>query len=174
MGKKQAIVPVDRIERSILLIRGQKVILDADLAELYGVPTRTLIQAIKRNINRFPSDFTFLLTRQEVTNLRSQIVTSSWGGRRHLPRVFTEHGAIMAASVLNSRRAIEVSVFVVRAFVKLKEMASTHRALAQKLAELEHRIEGHDEQIQSLLEAIRRLMALPEPPRRRIGFHGAG
>ena len=173
MGKKQAIVPVDRIERSILLIRGQKVILDADLAELYGVPTRTLIQAIKRNINRFPSDFTFVLTRQEVTNLRSQIVTSSWGGRRHLPRVFTEHGAIMAASVLNSRRAIEVSVFVVRAFVKLKEMASTHRALAQKLAELEHRIEGHDERIQSLLEAIRRLMALPEPPRRRIGFHGA-
>ena len=176
------LIPVGKIEQAILLIRGQKVILDADLARLYGVTTKRLNEQVRRNQRRFPSDFMFRLTNQEVTALRSQFATSNIGrgGRRYLPYAFTEHGAIMAASVLNTQRAIDVSVYVVRAFVKLREMVSAHRELARKLAELERRIEGHDGQIQSLIEAIRQLMTppepepLPEPPRRRIGFHGAG
>ncbi|MBI4436564.1 MAG: ORF6N domain-containing protein [Candidatus Omnitrophica bacterium] len=168
----ERLVPVERIENKIFQVRGRKVMLDEDLAELYGVSTRVLVQAVKRNMARFPRDFMFLLTRQEVTNLRSQIVTSSWGGRRYLPYAFTEHGAIMAASVLNTSRAMEVSVYVVRAFVKLKEMVSVHRELARKLAELERKFKGHDEQIRSLFEAIRQLMMPPQPSRRRIGFQG--
>jgi hypothetical protein len=129
---------------------------------------------VKRNKERFPADFMFQLTSEETKSLRSQIATSKrgHGGRRYRPYAFTEHGAIMAASVLNSHRAIEVSVYVVRVFVKLREMLRTHKELARKLAELEKRIEGHDEEIMALFEASRQLMEPPEKPSKKIGFHG--
>jgi phage regulator Rha-like protein len=167
-----AIVPVGHIEQRILMIRGERVMLDADLAALYGVETKVLVRTVKRNSGRFPDDFMFQLTKEEFENLRCQIGTSSrWGGRRYRPYAFTEHGAIMVASVLNSERAVKVSVYVVRAFVKLREMLAAHKQLARKLAELERRLEGHDGQIASLVAAIRELMAPPPPSRRkRIGF----
>jgi phage regulator Rha-like protein len=173
MPRTNAIVPVERIESLILLIRGHKVMLDSDLAELYGVTTKRLNEQVKRNKERFPADFMFQLTSEETKSLRSQIATSKrgHGGRRYRPYAFTEHGAIMAASVLNSHRAIEVSVYVVRAFVKLREMLRTHKELARKLAELEKRIEGHDEEIMALFEAIRQLMEPPERPSKKIGFY---
>ena len=173
MPNRQAIIPIGRIEQDILLLRGQKVILDADLAQLYGVATKVLNQAIKRNIERFPEDFMFQLTDGESAALRSQIVTSKEGrgGRRYAPYAFTEHGAIMAASVLNTEQAVKVSVYVVRAFVKLREMLSTHKQLAQKLAELERGLQKHDHQILALVEAIRQLMEPPpEPKRKPIGY----
>lgn len=167
------IMPVGKIEQAILLVRGEKVILDAELAALYGVATRALNQAVKRNLDRFPEDFMFQLTRDEASSLRSQTVTSKpgRGGRRYAPYAFTEHGAIMAATVLNSPRAVQVSVFVVRAFVRLRRMLIQHKELAAKLAQLERKLEGHDRQIIALVDAIRRLMAPPpEPPRKRIGY----
>ena len=168
MGKE--VVPVERIERSIFLIRGQKVILDTDLAGLYGVPTKVLIQAVKRNIRRFPSDFMFLLTRQEVTILRSQFVTSRWGGRRYLPHAFTEQGVAMLSSVLNSERAVQVNIEIMRAFIRLRQILTSHKELAQKLEQLERKVSSHDVHIQSLFEAIRQLMTPSPAPRRRIGF----
>lgn len=171
-----AVVPLDRITRAILVIRGHKVMLDADLAGLYGVTTRRLNEQVRRNADRFPDDFAFRLTNQELAILMSQNATSSetpsgHGGRRKLPLVFTEHGAIMAASVLNSPRAVEVSVYVVRAFVQLRELAVTHKDLARKLDELERRVTGHDEAIAGLINAIRELMVPPEPKKKRsIGF----
>jgi hypothetical protein len=180
------LVLVEQIEPRILTLRARRVILDADLAELYGTTTKAFNQAVKRNQERFPGDFMFRLTAEEVAevrsqatpaNMRSQTVTSSpksHGGRRYLPYAFTEHGAIMAASVLNTPRAIDVSVYVVRAFVKLREFVAAHRELAGKLAELESRVAGHDEAIASLVAAIRRLLEPPaQPPRRQIGFHAA-
>jgi len=183
MSDDKALVPVERIEKLIYLIRGQKVMLDSDLAEIYGIPTHRLNEQVRRNLSRFPADFAFQLTRQEFTNLISQIAISSLksrrtfagtrqhGGRRKLPYVFTEHGAIMLASVLNSPVAVEASVRVVRAFVRLREILSSNRELAQKLAELERKFEGHDAAIRNLFEAIRQLLTPPEPKRRKIGFH---
>jgi hypothetical protein len=169
-----AIIPVGRIEERILLIRGERVMLDADLAELYGVKTKVLNQAVQRNPERFPEDFVFRLTEAEAACLRSQTVTSKpgRGGRRYAPYAFTEHGAIMAASVLSTEQAVRVSVYVVRAFVKLRQFISEHKELARKLAELERRLQGHDEQILALVEAIRELMVPPPPKegRKRIGF----
>lgn len=170
MSKKKALtIPV---ESRILVLRGEKVILDRDLAELYGVPVRQLNQAIKRNRERFPADFMFQVTAKENGILRSQVVISSegHGGRRYLPYAFTEHGAIMAATVLNSPKAVEMSVFVVRAFVRLRQMLATNRQLAAKIDELERKLESHDTAIQELIEAIRELMTPEEGPRRRIGF----
>src|SRR5579864_1529357 len=137
------------IDNRILFIRGVRVLLDNDLAELYGVTVKRLNQQVKRNIERFPKDFMFQLSREELDSLRLQTATSNSrrGGRRYLPFVFTEHGAIMAASVLNSDRAVEMSLFVVRAFVRLREMLSTHRELATKLSELEHKLDTHDHAI---------------------------
>ena len=169
-----AIVPTDRIERRILLIRGEKVILDSDLADLYGVETKRLNQQVSRNRDRFPADFSFCLTNKEVTILKLHFATSrlEWGGRRKLPFAFTEHGAIMAASVLNTPRAVEMSVFVVRAFVRLRTFLATHKELAEKLAELERKLESHDEQIVAIIDAIKRLMAPPgKADKRRIGIH---
>ncbi len=143
----KSIVSVELIEKSILLIRGQKIMLSMNLAELYGVEHRVLMQAVKRNITRFPEDFMFRLSLQEFANLKSQSVTSSWGGMRKPPHAFTEHGALMAASVLNSKQAVETSVFIIRAFVRLREMISSHKALAEKLDELEKKLEGHDASI---------------------------
>lgn len=173
MSGAQAIVPSGRIEQSILLMRGQKVMLDADLAALYGVTTTRLNEQVRRNRRKFPDDFMFQLTREEFNNLKSQSATSrsTWGGRRKLPLAFTEHGAIMAASVLNSERAVKVSVYVVRAFVKLREMLAAHKQLAAKLDELERELQKHDRQIIELVKVIRQLMEPPEPPRRKpIGF----
>ena len=146
--------------------------LDADLAELYGVSTKRLNEQVKRNRDRFPEDFMFQLNPTEVNNLRSHFATSKKerAGRRYAPYAFTEHGAIMLAAVLSTSRAIEVCVFVVRAFVRLREILATHKALAHKLAELESKIETHDEAIRSLVSAIRQLMAAPEKPSKKIGF----
>lgn len=153
-------------------IRGRLVLLDADLAAIYGVTTRALNQAVKRNAARFPADFAFCLTRKELAILRSQIVISSaeHGGRRYLPWGFTEHGAIMAATVLNSPRAVEMSVFVVRAFVRLRDLARTHAELARHLAVLEQRVTGHDDDLHQLFATLRRLLRQPPRPRRPIGF----
>jgi len=146
--------------------------LDEDLAELYGVKTKILNQAVKRNRTRFPGDFMFQLSFHEVRNLRSQIVTSNQGrgGRRHLPNAFTEQGVAMLSTVLNSERAVQMNIEIMRAFVRLRQLLSTNKALAEKFAELERRVESHDEHIQSLFEAIRQLMTAAEPARRRIGF----
>ncbi|MCL4539813.1 MAG: ORF6N domain-containing protein [Bacteroidetes bacterium] len=168
----QAIVAPENIERSILMIRGLKVILDADLAALYGVSTKALNQAIKRNKERFPSDFMFRLTVAE----KDEVVTNCDHLRRLkfspvLPSAFTEHGAIMAATVLNSARAIKVSLFVVRAFLKLREMLSSQEEFACKLEDLEKKFEEHDEKFKIVFQSIRRLMEpAPVPPKRRIGF----
>jgi phage regulator Rha-like protein len=160
------------VESRILALRGHKVILDSDLAELYGVPVKRLNEQVKRNRERFPADFMFQVNAEEMESLRSQNSTSTAGrgGRRYAPYAFTEHGAIMAATVLNSARAVEMSVFVVRAFVRLREMLATNEKLAAKIDELEQRLDIHDVSIQDLLEAIRQLM-IPEPATgRKIGF----
>lgn len=161
-----------RVESRIVLIRGHRVILDSDLAELYGVEVKKLNQQVKRNTRRFPDDFVMRLSREEAADLRSQSVTSSssHGGRRYLPWAFTEHGAIMAASVLNSERAVEMSIFVVRAFVRMRETLAANQEVLSKLAELESRVESHDANIQELIEAIRELMEPLPATGRRIGF----
>ena len=173
MAQKKAIIRTEQIERRTLLIRGQRVVLDSDLADLYGVSTKRLNEQVKRNKKRFPADFMFQITKSE----RSEVVPNCDHLQRLkfspvCPHAFTEHGAIMAATVLNTERAIEVSVYVVRVFVKLRELLVNHRTLAAKLNELEHRIGNHDHQIKSLLNAIHRLM---EPPpaaskRKKIGY----
>src|SRR3989338_7975563 len=167
-----AIVPIELIESKIYLIRGHKVMLDSDLAELYGVETRALVQAVKRNIGRFPQDFMFQLNNQEVITLRSQFVTSKSGkgGRRYIPYVFTEQGVAMLSSVLNSERAILVNIAIMRAIVKLRGMLSTHKELAYKLKQIENKIEKHDEEIKVIFDAIRQLMIPTEPTKKKIGF----
>jgi len=175
MNKGAELIPVERIQNSIFLIRGEKVMLGQQLAELYGVPVSALIQAMKRNPERFPEDFAFLLVPQEFAILKSQIVISSWGGmRRALPYAFTEQGVAMLSSVLRSKRAVQVNVAIMRAFVSLRRLLATNETLARKFAELERRLEGHDQAIKSLFDAIRELMAPPAKPRREIGFHAIG
>src|SRR2546422_10108401 len=169
-----AFATVERVHSLILIIRGQRVMLDSDLARIFGVTTIRLNEQFRRNRKRFPGDFAFQLTLQEFANLRSQIaISSSHGGRRYLPWVFTEHGAIMLASVLNSPLAIEASVRVVRAFVYLREQLASNKKIAQKFAELEKRLDSQDESIATLFEAIRQLLEPAEPgqARREIGFH---
>ncbi|MCK4307700.1 ORF6N domain-containing protein [candidate division WOR-3 bacterium] len=163
------VVPIEVIEQKIFMIRRQKVMLDRDLAELYGVETRVLNQAVRRNIGRFPEDFMFSLTRQEIRDL-SQIVISS--KIKHAPNVFafTEQGVAMLSGVLNSKRAIQVNITIMRTFVRLRQILSTHKELAYKLKELERKIEKHDVEIQTIFEAIRQLMTPPEKPKHKIGF----
>ena len=147
--KKESIIPAKLIEQRIFMIRGQKVMLDFHLAEIYGVPTKSLNLAVRRNINRFPSDFVFKITKDEFDQVKeflrfqSETSNSARGGRRYLPYVFTEHGAIMAANVLKTKRAVQMSIFVVRAFIRLREIAITHRELAEKLKELEQKVGKH-------------------------------
>jgi hypothetical protein len=169
---KTAIAVAKKVDSKIFVLRGQRVILDTDLAELYGVEARQLNQQVKRNAKRFPFAFCFQLSAHEFKILRSQNVISSegHGGTRYRPHVFTEHGAIMAATVLNSERAIEMSVFVVLAFVRMRRSIVENRHILTKLAELERRLESHDGDIQDLMNAIRELMAPSEPSHSRIGF----
>jgi hypothetical protein len=171
---KAEAVPVERIERAILLIRGQRVMLDRDLSDLYGVATKVLNQAVRRNRKRFPEDFMFQLSREELEIWRSQFVTSNPSAKmslRRRPYAFTEQGVAMLSSVLSSDRAIKVNIAIMRAFVRLREILSTHRELARKLTDLERRLCEHDDKFAVVFEAIRQLMAPPrEPAKRRIGF----
>jgi hypothetical protein len=169
MPKHGSIVPVARNEHAIHLLRGQKVMLDSDLAELYGVPTRRLNEQDRRNLDRFPPDFMFQLTPQETAVLRSQFATSKKhrGGRRYAPLVFTEQGVAMLSSVLKSRRAIQVNIEIMRAFVRLRQMLTSHAELARELAEMEKK---YDAQFKVVFDALRQLMTPPEPKGRRIGF----
>ena len=169
MAKKLVAVPVEQIERSIIFVRGHKVMLDAHLAELYGVETRMLLQAVSRNQKRFPEDFMFQLSEEEYGALRSQIVISKKGrgGRRYRPYVFTEQGVAMLSSVLRSKRAIQVNVEIMRAFVRLRRMLASNEELARKLAALEKK---YDAQFRVVFDAIRELMSPPSPKRRGIGF----
>ena len=172
MSETVALRCVEAVEQRILLVRGEKVIVDADLARFYGVSTKRLNEQVKRNAERFPEDFMFQLTQEE----KAEVVAvcdhlSNLRFAKSLPYVFTEHGALMAASVLNSPRAVEMSVFVIRAFVRLRRAIAQYRGLAEKLAELEHRLGEHDRQIVALLQAIRQLASPdPVPPKRQIGF----
>jgi hypothetical protein len=165
------VIPVERIESKILILRGQKVMLDRDLADLYGVPTKALKQSVKRNESRFPDDFAFVLDRQEVAFLRSQFVTSkvkARGGVRYRPMAFTEQGVAMLSSVLNSERAVQVNITIIRTFVRLRQLLASHEDLARKLAELEKK---YDEQFRVVFDALRELMMPPAPPKKEIGFH---
>jgi hypothetical protein len=188
-----AIIPIKRVAQNIRSVRGQKVILDFDLAALYGVTTKALNQAVKRNATRFPVDFMFQLTSEETRSLRSQFVTTNrqvverevpatnWSqfvtssskhrGATYRPYAFTEQGVAMLSSVLNSERAVKVNIAIMRAFVKLRKTLETNRELARKFAELENRVGKHDQEIAAIIEAIRQLMTPPETPRREIGFH---
>jgi hypothetical protein len=173
-AKSKSLVPEAGILRTIVVIRGEKVILDSDLAQLYGVETRRLNEQVRRNIEKFPEDFAFKLTKEKFANLKSQIATSSsdWGGRRKLPLVFTEHGALQAANVLNSEQANKMSVFIVRAFVRLRELALMNETIARKVEQLERRVSDHDEVLIELIQEIKKLIASPKPKRRprAIGF----
>jgi hypothetical protein len=162
-------VPAERIERAILLIRGQKVLLDRDLAGLYGVPTKALKQAVQRNRRRFPDDFMFVLTKEELAKWRSQFVTSKSDrmGVRHPPMAFTEQGVAMLSTVLRSERAIQVNIAIMRAFVRLRQMLAAHADLARRLDELERK---YDKRFRVVFEAIRELATPPEPPPKQIGF----
>ncbi len=185
VSNETQLILVDQIEPLIHEVRGQRVILDSDLATLYGVPTKRLNEQVQRNSARFPEDFLFRLTSAEAESLRSQFATSTRGKSpmrsqiataskrnvRYLPNAFTEHGAFMAAGLLNSPRAVEVSVFVVRAFVKLRQLVLSHKELAGKLDQLERKFAGHDDTIRQLVAAIRQLMAPPDPPAKPMGFH---
>lgn len=168
-SNKKAVARAGSIESSILLVRGEKVLLDESLARLYGVETRVLVQSVKRNIDRFPGDFMFQLSREEFSDLKSQSVMSSWGGRRTPPYAFTEQGVAMLSSVLRSKRAVQVNIEIMSTFVRLRKMLESHEQLADKLAALERK---YDRQFRAVFDAIREIMA-PEPPpkKRQIGFH---
>jgi len=169
MSKDRSLIPIERIERLILLIRGHKVMLDSDLAELYGVTTKRLNEQVRRNLSRFPEDFMFQLTESETHLLRSQFATSKEGrgGRRYLPYAFTEHGVAMLSSVLNSERAIKVNIEIMRAFVRLRRLLASHADLVRKLDTLERK---YDAQFKVVFDAIRELMKPPESKKRPIGF----
>ena len=168
MVKKTSIIPAERIERAIYFLRGQKVMLSTHLAALYGVEARVLVQAVKRNLERFPKDFMFQLTRTEFANLKSQFVISSWGGlRRAAPYALTEQGVAMLSSVLKSQRAVQVNIEIMRAFVRPRQMLASHAGLARRLDALEKK---YDTQFKAVFDAIRELMSPPAPRRRTIGF----
>ena len=169
--KHSVVIVAETIENKIFLIRGQKVIIDYDIAKIFGIATKVLNQAVKRNIDRFPRDFMFVLTKAE----KNELVTNCdrFNSLKHstaLPYAFTEHGAVMLATILNSPSAVEASIYVVRAFIRMREFLSEHKELAQKLKELELKFVGHDEQIRDIIEAINQLLTSPEKPKRQIGF----
>ena len=177
---KVIILPDEKITQRIFLIRGKKIILDFDLAELYGVETKQLRRQVKRNISRFPADFMIELTENELTNLRSQFGTSSWGGLRYSPMGFTEQGIAMLSSVLNSEQAIAVNIQIIRVFTRLREMLLTHKDILVKLEQLEKKFLKQDEhnkkiegEIQMIFQALKRLLDSPTPVRKRIGYKTA-
>jgi hypothetical protein len=164
MPKLQSLIPAERIANRIYVIRGEKVMLDSDLAELYGVPTKVLNQAVRRNHDRFPEDFMFELSDREFANLRSQIVTSSWGGRRSSPYAFTEHGVAMLSSVLRSKKAVQVNIAIIRTFVRIRQILASSRDLARKVDE-------HDRKITLLFDTVEKLLTPPAPPKKNpIGY----
>ncbi len=169
-----SLIPIEKITSKIYLIRKEKVMLDSDLAELYGVETKVLIQAVKRNVDRFPKDFMFQLTADQNKILRSQFVTSNWGGRRYPPYVFTEQGVAMLSSILKSKRAIKVNIAIMRAFVELRKFLYSNDKLAVKLNELEKetkkRFEEHQKQISLIFEAIKQLIKDDSKPKKQVGF----
>ena len=170
MSKK--VIPIERIAQRIRHLRGEKVLFDSDLAQLYGVTTGNLNKAVNRNRHRFPSDFMFQLTAEEAKRLIFQFgISKSRGGRRHMPYAFTEQGVAMLSSVLNSERGVKVNIAIMRAFVRLRQTLETNRELARNFSGLERRVGKHDEEIAAIIEAIRQLMAPVEKPRREIGFH---
>ena len=165
------VIPLEVLTRTIIVLRGQKVMLDVDLARLYGVATGHLNRAVTRNVERFPADFMFQVTSDEAADLKCQIGISSWGGRRQRPYAFTEQGVAMLSSVLRSERAVKGNIAIMRTFVQLRQALETNTALARKFAELEQRVGKHDEEISAIIDAIRQLMAPPEKAKREIGFH---
>jgi len=167
MTRSSEVIPIERIQNSIYLIRNQKVMLDKDLAALYGVETKALIQAVKRNIERFPSDFMYQLTDKEFAILRSRIVTSSWGGRRYNPYVFTEQGVAMLSSVLKSKRAAEVNIAIMRTFVKLRKILATNDLLRRKIESMERK---YDEQFQQVFAVLKNMLMEEAKPKKQIGF----
>lgn len=171
----KALIPSQTIEHKIYFLRGYKIMLDRDLAALYGVTTYHLNQAVTRNPDRFPPDFMFVLNRKEAAILTFQFGTPSWGGTRKPPRAFTEHGILSLSSVLNSQRAVQVNIAIMRAFVKLRQMIAGHKELGLKLAELEQRVSEHDESIHEIFTAIRKILepVVHEKPKRKIGFHSS-
>jgi len=176
IAKKQTLIKMEGImheviEHKIFRIRKHAVMLDEHLAMLYGVSTKRLNEQVKRNMKRFPIDFMFQLSKKETNSLRSQFATSKKGGRRYLPYAFTEQGVAMLSSVLNSKRAIEVNITIMRVFVKLRQFLSTNKALRYKLCQLERKVKNHDKEIQAIFEAIQQLMTVPEKPRDPIGFY---
>ncbi len=170
MGSSKGLVPVEVIQSKIVVVRDERIMLDRDLSRLYGVETKQLKRAVRRNKDRFPPDFMFHLTRQEVNDLRCHFGTSSWGGTRYAPMAFTEQGVAMLSSVLNSKRAIEVNILIMRAFVQLRKMMSSQTELTHNLDQIEKHIAEHDEQITAIFEAIRQLMTPPDTPKKKIGF----
>lgn len=167
---KPPVLPEELVMNKIYFIRGQKVMLDRDLAELYGVETRTLNQAVRRNKDRFPKDFMFQLTQAEFENLISQFVTSSWGGFRKLPLAFTEQGVAMLSSVLNSETAIQVHIQIIRVFAKMKELLLTHKDILLQLEKIERKLTQHDDDIALVFQYLKQLLNPPQPPRNSIGF----
>jgi len=165
------LIPAESIIRKILIIRGQRVMLDSDLSNLYDETTKRLNQQVKRNIKRFPSDFMFQLTEDEYKSLRSHFATSKGkGGRRYMPYVFTEQGVAMLSSVLNSDKAIEINILIIRAFVKLREIITSHKEVQKKLNEIESKLNKHDDKIIQIIQIINRLIAPPLKPKRKMGF----
>ncbi|MEK7645047.1 MAG: ORF6N domain-containing protein [Patescibacteria group bacterium] len=164
------------VEHKIYIIRGQRVMVDFDLAEIYGIPTKSLNLAVRRNIQRFPEDFMFQLTKDESQSLRFQIETSKIGrgGSRYLPYVFTEHGVAMLSAVLKSQRAVQMSIFIVRAFIKMREVLATHTDLAHKIEEIERKQKEHGDQLSSVYSVVKRLINPPEGPKKKIGFEVDG
>ena len=163
-------IPDEVINSKIYVVRGQKVMIDRDLAEMYGVTTGNLNRSVKRNMKRFPEDFIFQLTNDEFKNLIFQNGTSSWGGTRKMPYVFTEQGVAMLSSILNSDTAIEVNIRIIRIFTRLRELVLTHKDILLKLEQIEQKITGHEDDIQMIFSALKQLVQEPNPPRKRIGF----
>ncbi len=168
--KEKSIIPIEVVSQRIFFIRGQKVMLDIDLAELYEIPVKVLLQAVKRNSERFPDDFIFQLSKEEFQNLRSQFVTSSWGGRRYLPFAFTEHGVAMLSSVLRSPRAVQMNILIVRAFIKIREILSSNKDLAHQIEELQREQKLQNKHINSIYSLIDRLIEQPQKHENKIGF----
>ena len=169
-ASKALMIPDELVMNKIYLIRGQKVMLDRDLAELYDVETKVLNQAVKRNSERFPADFMFQLTKKDFENLKSQIVTSSWGGVRKMPFAFTEQGVSMLSSVLKSERAIRVNIQIIRIFTRMREIIMTHKDILLQLEKIERKLAGHDGDITLIFQYLKQLLSPPQPARRKIGF----